>query len=167
MTKISTATTAPRRPGRPRKNPLPAQQNAAASDAAALDHDQDGETAAVDEVEAELVPAFKGGRPRRGTASDGQQPVEAPAPKPSRSVIKPDYKRDHKPDDFAQQLSKAVADDNGRVDRVKLRALAEANGVWNPAYERLNVGQARMNVGNRLRAKARKGQAVVWVMPVG
>jgi hypothetical protein len=154
-------TTIPRRPGRPRKNPLPAQP-----DPVALDHDQDGETAAVDEVEAELVPAFlNGARPRKGTAPAEKQSAEAPGPKLSRSVIKPDYKREHVPDDFARQLSKAVADDKGRVDRVKLRALAEANGVWNPAYDRLNPGHARMNVGNRLRAKARKGQAVVWPEP--
>jgi hypothetical protein len=44
----------------------------------------------------------------------------------------------------------------------RLKALAEANGIWNPAWATLNVGMIRMNLGNRIRGLARKGQAIKW-----
>ncbi|HEV7275221.1 MAG TPA: hypothetical protein VGN80_02940 [Devosiaceae bacterium] len=92
----------------------------------------------------------------------GDDGLAVPGAPPARSVVSADYKREHKPDDLGQRLSKAVAGAGGKVDRNKLRAVAVANGVWNPAYENLNPGQARMNVGNRLRAKVKRGERVKW-----
>jgi hypothetical protein len=40
--------------------------------------------------------------------------------------------------------------------------LAEANGVWNARYAKLNPGLARMTIGNKLRALVRRGTKLVW-----
>jgi hypothetical protein len=76
--------------------------------------------------------------------------------------VKPAYKREHQPDELGQHLSAATSDDKGRVDVEKLQKLAEQHGVWDPRYARLNPGLVRMSVGNRLRAKVRKGAEIVW-----
>lgn len=40
---------------------------------------------------------------------------------------------------------------NGKIDRVKLRAVAEANGVWRDEYEDMNFGSVVAAVMGRLR----------------
>jgi hypothetical protein len=52
-------------------------------------------------------------------------------------------------------VSEALSEFRGEPDR--LRAFAEAHGAWREGYEKLNPGQQRMNVGNRLRAMLRAG----------
>jgi hypothetical protein len=84
---------------------------------------------------------------------------QAPA---SRSVIRPERKKEFRPSDLSVQLTKAVTDEKGRTDPAKLKAFAIANGLWKPEYARLNVGMQRMNVGTRLRAIHKKGGAIVW-----
>lgn len=91
-----------------------------------------------------------------------------------KSIVKRKYKTKYRPfkmtngDDLAQQmkahLNTAEGDDGKpRIDAAKLKRFAQANGVWDPAYVKLNVGQRRMNLGNRLRAKIRRDQhVVVW-----
>ena len=69
--------------------------------------------------------------------------------------------REHLEIDFTNEKGKVVR----RIDTGKLRALAEANEVWDDKYARLNPGQQRMNVGNRLRAKIKKGEDIVWDAP--
>lgn len=80
----------------------------------------------------------------------------------SRSVIRPDRKKEFKPSDLSVQLTSAVTDDKGKTDPAKLKAFAVANGLWKADYERLNVGMQRMNVGTRLHAMQKKGGAIVW-----
>lgn len=49
-------------------------------------------------------------------------------------------------------------------DRDQLLALARANNVYDPRYETLpNPGLVRMTVGNRIRAKVRRGDNITWV----
>jgi hypothetical protein len=76
----------------------------------------------------------------------------------TRSVVKPEYRARYADgscgDDLAQRLR--------GVDAAKLRALAEANGVWMRDYAGLNPGMRRMAVGNRLRALVRRGAKVKW-----
>jgi hypothetical protein len=51
---------------------------------------------------------------------------------------------------------------DGTIDLGKLCAVAEANGVWDDRYAKLNPGLARMTIGNRLRALARRGGKIRW-----
>lgn len=89
-----------------------------------------------------------------------------------KSVVKKKYKTEYKPhkmtcgDDFASKVTSYITvphkGKKTRVDPVKLRKLAEANGVWEDRYCSLNPGMQRMNVGNRLRNKFNKKQEIVW-----
>lgn len=90
------------------------------------------------------------------------------------SVVKAKYRKKYRPfkycngDDLAEQLReylKVEDEETGedRLDTTKLREFAQANGCWVPAYGKLNVGMRRLNVGNRLRAKVRKGHDIVWI----
>src|SRR5262245_54259772 len=49
-----------------------------------------------------------------------------------------------------------------RMDRAKLVRFAKANGMWDEKYARLNDGQVRMNVSNKVRARLRRGAKVNW-----
>jgi len=84
-------------------------------------------------------------------------------------IIKPQFRDRYKKnggncgDDLAAELTAATTVKEGkktRVDAAKLKAIAEANGVWRESYSSLNVGQQRMNVSNRLRNKLREGEKV-------
>lgn len=90
-----------------------------------------------------------------------------------KSIIKAKYKSRYRPfrmtngDDIAQQLTahvKTLEGDDGKlhVDRDKLERFAKMNSCWDPKYVNLNNGMVRLNVGNRLRAKVRKGHEIVW-----
>lgn len=102
-----------------------------------------------------------------------------------RSIVKSKYKERYKPtkdkcgDELSFEINEfvTVEDDAGekKVSKKLLRAFAEANGCWVPAYGSLvsrtggwNAGMARMNVANRLRAKIRQAAKaetefkVVW-----
>jgi hypothetical protein len=69
-------------------------------------------------------------------------------------------------DSLAMQLSSAinVVDKEGKsqLDVAKARKVGEANQAWNENWLNLNPGQIRMCLGNRLRAKIRKGETVKW-----
>lgn len=91
----------------------------------------------------------------------------------SKSIVKAKYKARYKPtkdkcgDTLSFEINEHVTvedDETGekKVSKKLLRAFAEANGCWVPAYGSLvsrtggwNAGMARMNVANRLRAKIR------------
>lgn len=64
------------------------------------------------------------------------------------------------------QVIKVKDADTGKMvtDLGKLKALARANGVWQPGYGNLNVGMVSMNVGNRLRKLERDGAKINWVV---
>ncbi len=99
-------------------------------------------------------------------ASDEQNDDEAPA---SRSVVPMVYKARYKAhqnscgDELATRLRDYLRDpDTQEVSFVKLHAFAVANDCWVERYHQLNIGQQRMNVGNRLRAKVKKGHQTLW-----
>ena len=112
---------------------------------------------------------------------DSDEPQEDEE-KPTRSVVKPKYRKLYKQkpikntcsDDLVVQLREyletEILDDQGEfvrygIDTEKLRRFAIYNGLWDEKYSRLNPGMQRMNVGNRLRAKLRKNPdwRPVWV----
>lgn len=90
-----------------------------------------------------------------------------------KSVVKRKYKQAYRPfkmtcgDEISQLITAHVrvkTEDGWRVDRKKLVRFAKANGVWDTAYDLLNVGMARMNVGNKIRGLLNKNPdyAIVW-----
>jgi hypothetical protein len=102
-----------------------------------------------------------------------------------KSIVKAKYRAKYKPtkdkcgDELSFQISEfiTVEDDAGdkKISKKLLRAFAEANGCWVPAYGSFvsrtgdwNGGMARMNVANRLRAKIRQAKKaetefkIVW-----
>lgn len=96
--------------------------------------------------------------PRKGRKT---APAAAPT-KESRSVIKAKYRERYTTprDEVAEHLSSFT--DGKRIDVKAIREFAERNGCWVERYEELNPGMVRMNVGNRLRAKLRKGEEISW-----
>lgn len=67
-------------------------------------------------------------------------------------------------DDVAVRLKDATTGSDGKTDMAAVERVAEANGMAGD-FDRwvsrgLNNGMVRMNLGNKLRAKARKGEAV-------
>lgn len=92
-----------------------------------------------------------------------------------KSIVKKKFKSKYKPfkatngDDLAQLLAKhlKVKDEIAgkmKIDEDKLERFAKRNGIWSDDYDRLNIGQRRMNIGNRLRAKLRQNPdyAIIW-----
>lgn len=66
----------------------------------------------------------------------------------------------HKPDAPTDEIADRL---RAFPSLAELKAFAVANGVWKAEYDVLpNPGLARMNVLNRLRARVRRGEAVVW-----
>ena len=92
-----------------------------------------------------------------------------------KSVIKRKYKVAYKTfhatcgDELSQLISKHVKTAKGddgkpRIDPALLERFARANDVWNPDYNKLNVGMRRMNVANRLRSQVDKHDyQIKWV----
>lgn len=128
--------------------------------------DDDGEEDEADEADAEDEDSEE----RQLEAEEVDE--DEPESDEGASVVKRKYKTRYRPfkmtcgDELAKLISDHVSSegDDGevRIDRVKLRRFALANGVWDPKYAHLNIGMQRMNVANRLRAKVRKGHEIVW-----
>lgn len=92
-----------------------------------------------------------------------------------KSIVKAKYKTQYRPfkqtcgDDMSRRISLAIKTvvtietKSGktkkvlRIDPKRLQRLARMNGVWSDEYLKLNVGQQRMNVGNRIRKLAKDG----------
>jgi len=97
--------------------------------------------------------------------------VEATETNPQKSLVPVRFKAkyagtgDSCGDRMALALKKATttknADGRDACDVAALRRIAEANGIDFDAYAKLNVGQQRMNVGNRLRGMVKNEQTVV------
>lgn len=91
----------------------------------------------------------------------------------SRSIVRAKYRREYAKthrscwDDVAKEMRAYLFDDEDGelLNHAKMRRFAMANGCWQDSYSRLNPGQQRMNIGNRLRAKMRKDAefVVAWV----
>lgn len=102
---------------------------------------------------------------------NGEPDPEDDAPE-GKGMIKSKYKKIYKPfkmtngDDLNQLLAKHLKykdpDGKMRINQAKLVKFAKANDCWVDGYKHLNVGQQRLNVGNRLRAKIKKGHVVSW-----
>ena len=97
-----------------------------------------------------------------------RQPARSsrPAPRLRPLVVPTKYRERYEDgscgDDLALKLKKHITTDDGTIDLAKLRALAEANDVWEVRYAKLNAGLARMTIGNKLRARARNGSKIAW-----
>lgn len=97
--------------------------------------------------------------------------VEATDQNPQKSLVPVRFKAkysgtgDSCGDRMALALKKATttknADGRDACDVDALRKIAEANGIDFSAYAKLNVGQQRMNVGNRLRGMVKNEKTVV------
>lgn len=137
---------------------------------------------------AKLVEAFKSGvaNPRKPIVEDDekgddedqddeQADDEDSDADQGKSIVKRKYKTLYQPtkmtcgDDLAYQISDHVSEtvevDGKEITRLSMKLLkrfAKANDCWVESYASLNIGQARMNVGNRLRAKVKKGHVVDW-----
>lgn len=61
-------------------------------------------------------------------------------------------------DELAQRIHDCV-----RGEPSRLQKLAEVNGVWDDRYASITPAQARMTVGNRLRAKWKRGEELKWL----
>lgn len=120
-------------------------------------------------------PAKAKAKKRRATDDEDQEEGDDEAEEETdKSMIKRKYKTRYKPfkmtngDDLNQLLAKHLKfkDEDGkmRVNVKTLVAFAKANDCWRAEYNKLNVGQKRLNVGNRLRAKLRKDKNydIVW-----
>lgn len=107
----------------------------------------------------------------RQNEDDLEEEGDEDAPE-GRSIIKSKYKKVYKPfkmtngDDLNLLLAKHLKqeDESGqlRINVRKLVQFAKANDCWVDGYKDLNVGQQRLNVGNRLRAKIKRGWEVKW-----
>lgn len=85
------------------------------------------------------------------------------------SIIKTKYKDRYKKnggscgDEIAEELTAyVVVFDRGkaRLDLKRVREVAEVNGLWKDSYSKLNPGQLRMTIGNRLRVKRATGDQI-------
>lgn len=112
-------------------------------------------------------------KPRKGKVVEADhKPSEVVATEqnPQKSIVPVRFKAryaehgDSNGDRVALALKAYVAGVNadGRpsTDVAKLREVAEANGIDFNAYARLNIGQQRMNVGNRLRGMLKNEKPV-------
>src|SRR5262249_15773454 len=85
----------------------------------------------------------------------------------SRSIVKARYRREyaktdrHCNDDIAVTLREYLFDDEVLNFR-RLVEFAKENDCWKDEYARLNPGQIRMNVGNRLRNRIKKGHQPIF-----
>lgn len=117
----------------------------------------------------------KAKKARKVADEDGDEDGDEDDKPEGNSIIKRKYKESYKQralkvscsDEIAVHLAahlKVKGDDGKpRIDPAALKRLAQANGCWDPKYVHLNMGQQRMNVVNRLRAKVRRDQHdIVW-----
>jgi hypothetical protein len=81
----------------------------------------------------------------------------AAAPK---MAIAAEYRREHRTDALGVAIRAAVEGDDGGLDPALLGKLAADNNLSLAPWKHLNVGQQRMALGNRLRARLRHGEAV-------
>jgi hypothetical protein len=82
------------------------------------------------------------------------------------SIIKPKYRERYKKNGFscgdliAEELClyvKVLDQGKAKVDLRRLKEVGVANEIWKDGYDKLNPGQCRMTIGNRLRARYAEG----------
>lgn len=131
--------------------------------------------------EQPVAPKAKASKPKAKAVREPKTSARKPSHKPSevqsternpaKSIVPPSFKaryaehNDSNGDRVALALAAFVhgvnADGRPATDLVKLRQVAKDNGIDYSRYEGLNVGQQRMNVGNRLRGILKAGKPVV------
>jgi hypothetical protein len=146
---------------------------------------------ALDLLALELKPAKKAvkkpakakvRKPRDDEEDDGEgdegedeatDDEEAEDEEGDKSVVKAKYRQRYQPhkmtngDDLAQRVRKNFMtlkgeDGKPRLDWSRFIKFAKANECWVEAYAKLNPGMQRMNVINKLRARRRNGEKVIW-----
>jgi len=94
--------------------------------------------------------------------TDNETPNTEPATetKVSKSIVKDraKYKGGNNGDELALALAKVTKGADGKADDTKINEVAKANGI--ETVKGTNVGMRRMNLGNMLRARYKKGVAV-------
>lgn len=63
-------------------------------------------------------------------------------------------------DEMAGVLAETVKGEKGKVDIAALEEVMAQNGIDTDRWSNLNVGQRRMNLGNVLRARVKRGESV-------
>ncbi len=63
-------------------------------------------------------------------------------------------------DDLASVLTAATTDEKGKTTPSKLVEIMSENGLDTSRWENLNIGQRRMNLGNVLRSRLKRGEHV-------
>lgn len=115
-------------------------------------------------VAAALMPAMSHPLPDAALVVVGTPPAPV-----KTSIIRDKYKARYKANggscgDLISEELRAyltyVDKGRARTDVAKLKEVAVKNECWKPDYDKLNVGQQRMTVGNRLRARYAEGLQV-------
>lgn len=130
--------------------------------------------AAKEAAEIKANPAAKIKSPRKGKAVKADHKpadVKATAANPQKSIVPVRFKERYAKtgDSCGDRVALALktyttgrnADGRECCDEAKLAEVAEANGIDMKAYFRCNVGQKRMNIGNRLRGFVKNEQTVI------
>lgn len=84
-----------------------------------------------------------------------------------KSIVPEGFKAQYKAhggscgDEMAGVFADTVKGEKGKIDVSKLREVMAQNGIDTDRWSNLNVGQRRMNLGNVLRAKAKRSEYVV------
>lgn len=92
--------------------------------------------------------------------SEGKSPEK-------KSIVPEGFKAKYKAhggncgDDMAEVLNGTVKDEKGKIDVPKLEEVMAQNAIDTDRWNGLNIGQRRMNLGNVLRAKAKRGEKVI------
>lgn len=86
-------------------------------------------------------------------------------PKIGASIVPDAYKKKYGKlgncgDDMAGVLTAATTDEKGKTVPSKLVAVMSENGLDTSRWEKLNIGQRRMNLGNVLRSRIKRGEFV-------
>lgn len=91
--------------------------------------------------------------------SDGEAPE-------TKSIVPDGFKSKYKAfggscgDEMAEVLGKTVKTDKGKVDVTALEEVMAQNDIDTDRWSNLNIGQRRMNLGNVLRARVKRGESV-------
>lgn len=84
----------------------------------------------------------------------------------TKSIVPDGFKAKYKAfggscgDEMAGVLADTVKTDKGKVDVTALEEVMAQNGIDTDRWSNLNIGQRRMNLGNVLRARVKRGESV-------
>lgn len=99
--------------------------------------------------------------PEDATIADLQALLEGP-----KSIVPKRYKKKYAAhggscgDEMAGALKSAVAGEKGKTDVKALESVMAQNGLPKNSWSGLNIGQRRMNLGNVLRSRIKRGEEV-------